>query len=469
MTDRPGRKWQVEMNDHCENWREQIRRRIDGGLAEDGIQLDSHIDQCEICRQYQQALLDDHQQLAGYTASLDDVVARIEHRVIKTLAGEADPTDQQGMAPVIPLRRRIMNMIMTRYGAAAAVLLAVVAGFGVLNQMNDTGVAWADVLEQVTAAQSVTYKGVTGVDGPSAEITIRTAADHTAVYDIHVGEKLFMCIFYDPDEQAMITLMPGTKQYTRKKLTREEYREHKKSENPSYLLERLFSFEHTDLGTREIDGVMAVGIESDDPRLSAGLTEPFSMRLWADVKTNWPVRVEMFRRLDDGGEVPMSTLSDFRWNEDPDPVAFTLDIPADYQFLPIFGESAVGETQAMEGLDLYATHMGNYPKHLAAVESTELMETLRTLLATMSPEIDPKKETRRAMEQVKPYINTCLYHNHLTQEQRDVAWYGGEVMPGDEGKVLWRWRQDDGNYRVIYGDLTAETVSPELLKQLEIK
>jgi hypothetical protein len=455
------------MNDQCENWREKIRRGIGGGLEEDGSRVADHIDTCEVCRQYHRSLLDDHQQLAGYAASLDDVISRIEQRTIAQLTIGSDAKNQEGMARVIPLRRRIMNMIMTRYGAAAAVLLAVVAGFGLLNQWNDTGLAWADVLKQVTAARSVTYKAVTGEGGRSAEIRIRTAADHTAVYDIHTGEKLFMRIFYDPDEQAMITLMPGTKQYVRKELTREEYLEQRKSENPSYLLERLLSFEHTDLGTREIDGVTAVGIESDDPRLSAGLMVPFSMRLWVDVQTEWPVRIEIFRENADGSEEPLSTLTEFQWDSDLDPVDFTLEVPADYMPQVDFGSFDIDEKHAIEGLKLFSSHSGSYPKHLVLAGSKEDRDQMDDFADGVAKDFDMSKGPAGLAELMKPYFEACMFLQRLTGEQRDVAWNGGEVMPGEADRVLWRWRLDDGNYRVIYGDLTAGTVSPELLKQLE--
>jgi hypothetical protein len=40
-------------------------------------------------------------------------------------------------------------------------------------------------------------------------------------------------------------------------------------------------------------------------------------------------------------------------------------------------------------------------------------------------------------------------------------------MPKDADKVLMRWKVSDSEYRVIYGDLHAETVTPEKLAELE--
>jgi hypothetical protein len=41
------------------------------------------------------------------------------------------------------------------------------------------------------------------------------------------------------------------------------------------------------------------------------------------------------------------------------------------------------------------------------------------------------------------------------------------VTPKDADKVLMRWKVSDTEYRVIFGDLHAETVSPEKLAELE--
>jgi hypothetical protein len=47
------------------------------------------------------------------------------------------------------------------------------------------------------------------------------------------------------------------------------------------------------------------------------------------------------------------------------------------------------------------------------------------------------------------------------------VYYGNVVTPKDADKVLMRWKLSDNEYRVIFGDLHAETVSPERLAELE--
>ncbi len=41
------------------------------------------------------------------------------------------------------------------------------------------------------------------------------------------------------------------------------------------------------------------------------------------------------------------------------------------------------------------------------------------------------------------------------------------VIPKDTDKILMRWKVSDNEYRVIFGDLYAETVTTEKLTELE--
>ena len=55
----------------------------------------------------------------------------------------------------------------------------------------------------------------------------------------------------------------------------------------------------------------------------------------------------------------------------------------------------------------------------------------------------------------------------MVNENKEPAYFGEMVKPGDSSKVLIRWKLDDGQYRVIFGDLSAKTVTAEELAELE--
>ena len=64
-------------------------------------------------------------------------------------------------------------------------------------------------------------------------------------------------------------------------------------------------------------------------------------------------------------------------------------------------------------------------------------------------------------------MGPAFFYEKLVEDSKDPAYYGQTVTPKDTTKVLMRWRVSDNEYRVILGDLHAETVSPQKLAELE--
>jgi hypothetical protein len=50
------------------------------------------------------------------------------------------------------------------------------------------------------------------------------------------------------------------------------------------------------------------------------------------------------------------------------------------------------------------------------------------------------------------------FYQRLVLEAREPEYFGREVKAHDADAVLMKWRLDDRHARVIYGDLTIETV-----------
>lgn len=355
-----------------------------------------------------------------------------------------------------------MNMIMTRYGAAAAVLLAVVAGFGLLNQWNGSGMAWADVLEQVTAARSVIFKVLDENGNEVHKIRILRSADDRAVFESYLDGNLEMRVIKDPVNKTLLTLLPGIKRYTRHTLSDEKIRELWRWENPDQLVKRILSLEHTALGMREVDGVQAVGIETSDPDFIDGVSASRTLRLWVDAETQWPVLMETVRRDSDGNELAVQRYGEFSWNTELEQIPIITEPPADFRTPSDFGKFDLDEAHALAGLELYSTYMERYPERL-----DKSIDDSKALIDRLVPAERPAGPMPDPFDQLKSFYEACMFFNQLTVQKRDVAYHGDKVSPGEADRVLWRWRLDDGYYRVIYGDLTAETISPELLEQLE--
>ena len=60
-----------------------------------------------------------------------------------------------------------------------------------------------------------------------------------------------------------------------------------------------------------------------------------------------------------------------------------------------------------------------------------------------------------------------LFYNKLVQDGNEPAYYGDKVTTEFGDSVLMRWKIADNQYRVIFGNLTVDTVSADELAELE--
>ena len=70
-------------------------------------------------------------------------------------------------------------------------------------------------------------------------------------------------------------------------------------------------------------------------------------------------------------------------------------------------------------------------------------------------------------ENLKRILVVGTFHSMLASESKDPAYYGEVVTPDDADQVLMRWKVSDTEYRVIFGNLHAETVTADVLAELE--
>ena len=90
-------------------------------------------------------------------------------------------------------------------------------------------------------------------------------------------------------------------------------------------------------------------------------------------------------------------------------------------------------------------------------------------MSKLPEEEKTKKIMEITMEIMRPVQSLGMFYMTLVQEKKEPVYYGDVVGPADADKVLLRWKVSDTEYRVIYGNLTAETVSAEKLAELESK
>ncbi|MCP4709194.1 MAG: zf-HC2 domain-containing protein [Planctomycetes bacterium] len=468
-----------------------------------------HIDECRRCREEVSQLMHLRNRLIadGKTYQKNNMEDAVLSRIIPAQAGAVDIHEEPNPFPEnffeevassddqvtqkcvktesLPkqkksntqssFRRLIMNSTFTRIAAAAIIIIGIGLGIHIFTQ--DTAITWAEVFAQVEKVEGVMYRMKTVMTGiPQIPGGVLEQENHIKIsnpfglqVDTYMEGKLAARTFALLPEESIVSVLPEQHRYITIKFTPEIF-EKMREENgdPSVMIDGFKEYEYVELGRKTIDGVEVEGIESTDPRFAEGILGNVTAQLWVDVETGWPFKM-ILEVLGDDGSVQLSLVSDnFQWGVEFGAVEFAADIPADYIEMGNIdlanlesGEAVVG------GLRLFAELSGGaYPRDLTM---NNLVQELTDLIQTKKEEgmldEEPDKET---MNNLMNLTLIGTFYNGVSTEDRDPAYYGDTVTAEDAGKVLFRWRiQDSENYRVIFGDLRIEDVTPERLAELE--
>ena len=395
-------------------------------------------------------------------------------------------------APAGPnIGRTIMKTKMSRFAAAAAVILVAGILLHSLGGPDMAGVAWADLAERVRQIQTCIFRGHTTVDitGPrektvQQEFIVYVSSDHGFRADSYMDEKLQMTQYMLPEDKVIISVMPAQKKYIKMLLTEELLTKMgREGKDPREMVNQFMKLDYTELGRDTIDGVEVEGIETTDPNYSGGMFENFRGRLWVDVETDLPVRMEMDMEMemptgdDESGLMQMSMVLDsFEWEAELEPSLFEPNIPDDYTKMAEVQMPGMDEGSAVKGLRVFAELTdGNYPASMnpmkiAAEASKALM--LKAGIDKESLKDDPNNAAmQEAMQEMmsaqSDCMGACMFYMELANTKKDPAYYGDRVTAEDTDAVLMRWKISENEYRVIFGDLTTENVTAEQLTQLE--
>jgi len=253
--------------------------------------------------------------------------------------------------------------------------------------------------------------------------------------------------------------------------------------DPLSSLKEILNTKYESMGRSTMDGIEVAGFRTTDPNW-AGFRNPkepqADVKIWVDVKTLFPVRIEGLTSAlgGGGGRMFMSAVTyDFQWDVPVDASEFEPPpIPDGYAITDMFRELA-NEENAIGGLKQCLELLGNYPERIdlsylwSESEKSETPAAVRLkeeLKGLTGVDRDNKK-----MDALKPMRLLSKFHLGLAGKfyvgmaSKDPAYYGKTVTPKDADKILLRWKVSDNEYRVIFGDLRAETVTKEKLAELE--
>jgi len=411
-------------------------------------------------------------------------------------------------AQPVNLGRIIMESKLTKLASAALIIIAVIAGVTMVNRT--TNVVLGDVLEQIRQVNAVFYQqkmnSTTPMMGMEMNQDIQSKVWMSQDYGMRMDMEMKMNIANDPnthtitsqnyylfEKNEIVTIMPSEKQYMRAVLDGEQVTAARQQGNdPNLMVEQFLDCDYISIGKTTIDGIEVEEFQTTDPNFQGGVYKSgqVDVKLWVDVKTKLPIQMEMDIQL--GGQTNISMHSiiyGFQWNLPVDAAIFKPVIPDDYTSATSGTlDVSFDEDALIEGLKLFNDMFGKYPESLdlagILAPLSDFMQNMKEMskdpnnlppfmkkmkdeLEGLSEEEQKQKSLDFSMQLSMSVTGLQSFHAQLVQEDKNPAYYGDKVKAGDTGYVLMRWKVSDFDYRVIFGDLRAETMTFETLVQLE--
>jgi hypothetical protein len=389
------------------------------------------------------------------------------------------------------VRRFLMKSPIAKAAVAAVVVVTCVLAF---TMWKSTGsIALSAVVAKVEQMQAYLYRerGTTRdqTQGDSAAETTMLVSnvygmksDMTTV-DAADGRQTRVLMYLLPERKSIVVINVTEKEYGRVALDDATLANMKLDKrDPREMLKRLLACKYTELGTAVIDGVKAQGFETTDPTYLGGTDSNLSARVWVAVDTWLPVRYELELDLREG--VHISTVQDsYQWGIPVVAGDFEPDIPADFTTNPADGMQmpSYSDQGMIDALRIVADFTGHYP---AKLDNDAVHQLIKEIAGAITNEENDSLAVQQWRERIKSagskeaairagqghfmkLMTLTLFPRILAGQGAEPVYHGDVVKPGDVTLPLMRWKTADNEYRVIFGDLHAETVTAEKLAELE--
>jgi len=376
----------------------------------------------------------------------------------------------------------------TKLAVAAAVVIACVIGLS-LWRTTGSGIALADVLARAEQVKAYRYQWsykITGGDPNIYEPYNETrwtwlisqeygSKCSTEALDPNGEWSQSTERYFLPQKKTEIVIYPTEKIYICQELEDAEVEQMRHNNNAGNSLKDILQTKYESLGKSTMDGVEVAGFRSTDPNLfiNLGENQQVDYKIWVDVKTLLPVRYDVLAsaEVDEMGDrlTHHVVMHDFQWDVPVDAAEFEPPISDGYTVRVIKLPPSNEET-AILGLKLLVELLDEYPEKISDVD-LRLAQKSKTPAAMRLQEglkgLTEGEITIKLADFLMPIRGLGRFYRWLQFDKKDPAYYGKTVSPKDADKVLWMWKVSDNEYRVIFGDLHAETVTSEKLAELE--
>jgi hypothetical protein len=421
-----------------------------------------------------------------------DLDRRVHEDISRALT---EPRKTKSAPPEPNIWRIIMKSPITKLATAAVVIIACVIGLS-LWRTTGSGIALADVLARVEQVKAYRCQWSTKVTGEDPNKPYSSERRGTRLISQEYGSKgkieqldpnggwsMFVEGYIFPDKKTGIFILHKQKKYCRIELGDDDFAERLwQNSDPRTYLKKILACKYESMGRATIDGIEVEGFQTTDPNLEGNSENKVEVdvKMWVDAKTRLPVRYDSTTAyFDQMGDKIIKhvhiVLHDFQWDVPVDAAEFKPVIPDDYTSLVVKYPAHSTEETAIQGLKLLVELLGKYPENITDVDAAflRLVEKSETPAAMrLKEEIKGLTDeeiigSNKLVDFWMPIRGLGMFYDMLAQDGKHPQYYGKTVTPKDADKVLMRWKVSDSEYRVIYGDLHAETVTPEKLAELE--
>ena len=234
--------------------------------------------------------------------------------------------------------RIIMQSKITKPATAAVIIIAALIG---INQfggpINVTGVALADVAKEIEQIKNCLFKKTTTVSAKdNSTNTFDSLVYHSEGVireDIYDNNKIAKQVYVKASEGIIVGIHHKLKLFKKMNLTDEDIEKFSPI-SPKNIVDLILSKgKYKKLGQKTVDGILSEGFEFNDKRTMLSMDkeriEDVVMRLWVDVNTNLPVRIELGGVLNNNSKANV-VMCDPKWDVDLDSDFFEPNIPDDY-------------------------------------------------------------------------------------------------------------------------------------------
>jgi len=241
--------------------------------------------------------------------------------------------------------RIIMKSPMTKLAAAAAVIFAAAIGIHQFaGPIGGASVVWADVGRKMETIDSFTCRRRERETNDPTQQGFEFVKEKVSMYwySVEYGTKsehyndgeLTVRSYRLRKTKELFAIFPPVKMYNHLRLSNKALSE-MEQENPRQIVRRFLSADYKPLGRDIIDGIQVEGVEVKDQSIfKPPGTKPewhdFVARLWVDVGTQLPVRLEAEHSLAGSSVWNIIVTDQFQWNVELTASDFEPKIPAGY-------------------------------------------------------------------------------------------------------------------------------------------